>query len=601
MGDPVIILPLKIYELVNGNEVYLYDQDWKVPFTTVSTPQSLYPNEYKDTLSQVVTICNVSKVSFFHGKDSDAVAANFSYGSPVDISVYAGKTIRCHLKSNDNHDRCLELQVVKNTYQGSNNTWNISYDCILSLYLDGSEIAHQINFFTLGGEDFTDIGSFGTSYVKHLYSLPFPSQNLSIMCKYHLYKIAYQEYPDPSYSNYKYNGNTSYYEIGSSDKRKWTTWFAGYEPKEVDQDNPYAGGGTSEIGGGNGNFSENSDTPETDNLPGIGAIDTGFATLFTPSASQLRTLSGVFWNSTVFNFLHNLVTNITDLFISLAMVPFNVEAGRTVTVTWLGIESVVDLTLAAAQYYEFDMGSIDMANDNRIFTSGSVLDYSPFSKLGIFLPFIGYQELDIDECRNAVLNLRYRIDILSGACVAILKVGGKDLYQFTGNCLTQIPITNENMQSLVSDAVNVGIAASGVAATGASVGADLAEAASSKTGVQPTDIAHAHQQITRSESALASATVNAVIGGKPTYNKSGAISSSASMMSVRQPYLFLSTPRQSIPDHYQRYKGFPSNITSKLGNLSGFTVVEDIRLNGLVATSPEVAEIYDLLKKGVII
>lgn len=391
--------------------------------------------------------------------------------------------------------------------------------------------------------------------------------------------------------------------IGSSfnEESTWEIFTQGYTPDSYDEDNPYFNGGVSEEGGGEGNFSEESDNPEADSLPSLSAAGTGFATIFKPNAAQLRALSDLFWNSNVFTFLQNLVENITDMFTSLAIVPFEVLEGTTVSVTWLGIDTAVSLTLAARQYYEFDMGSIDMANDSRIFTSGSVLDYSPFSKLGIYLPFIGYQELDIDECRDAVINLRYRIDILSGACVAILKVGGRDLYQFTGNCLTQIPITNESMQSLVSDAVNVGIAAAGVGATGASVGADLAEAASSKSGIEFGDIANAHRSITKAESGLASATVNAVIGSKPTFNKSGAVSSSASMMSVKQPYLFLSTPRQSIPDHYQRYRGFPSNITSKLGDLSGFTVVEDIRLNGLVATSPEVAEIYDLLKKGVII
>ena len=114
-------------------------------------------------------------------------------------------------------------------------------------------------------------------------------------------------------------------------------------------------------------------------------------------------------------------------------------------------------------------------------------------------------------------------------------------------------------------------------------------------------IAHAHAHVASSAGQLSSATANAAMGMKPTYGKAGAISGSASLLSVKQPYLFLTTPRQSIPDHYQRYCGFPSNISGKLSSFSGFTVVEDIRLNGLVATSPEVSEIYELLKKGVII
>ena len=63
----------------------------------------------------------------------------------------------------------------------------------------------------------------------------------------------------------------------------------------------------------------------------------------------------------------------------------------------------------------------------------------------------------------------------------------------------------------------------------------------------------------------------------------------------------MTTPRQSMPEGYEKVCGFPCNEGGKLGNFTGYTVVEDIRLNGLVATAPEVEEIYQLLKSGVII
>lgn len=384
-------------------------------------------------------------------------------------------------------------------------------------------------------------------------------------------------------------------------------WIGDFVPVEPDYDNPYDNGGTSGEGGGDGNFSEDSDDVDDGDLADLNAIDTGFATIFTPSKSQLKSLAGVMWNDNVFAALQNLVENISGMFTSLGIVPFEVTAGRTVEVTWFGLAlTEIYLTLASEQYYEFDMGTIDLSNDSRIFTSGSALDYSPFSKLGIFLPFIGYQELDIDECRESTINLKYRIDILSGTCVALVSVGGNAIYQFSGNCLTQIPITNESMQSLVSDAVQVGIAAASTHSAKGAVGAaesalSEAESAGASTKQAESQLAHAKAHLASTKSGLASATANASIGMKPTYGKTGAVSAAASLLSVRQPYLFLTTPRQSIPDHYQRFCGFPSNISGKLNTFSGFTVIEDIRLNGLVATSPEVAEIYDLLKRGVII
>lgn len=388
----------------------------------------------------------------------------------------------------------------------------------------------------------------------------------------------------------------------------WNNFFGSADPiSPVDADNPYDPGGTSYPSDSNANFSEDSDEVTVDSLPSIDAVGTGFATLFTPSKTQLAHLADLMWDNSIFGALQNLVENISNMFTSLAIVPFQVEAGATVSVNFLGLfDTGVSLTLASQQFYEFNMGSINLGNDSRIFTSGSALDYSPFSRFGIFLPFIGFEELDIDECRDATINLKYRIDILSGACVALISVNGNTIYQFTGNCLSQIPITNESMQSLVSDAVNVGIAATEASSAKGAVGAaeaalDEAEKAESGVATAKGNLKTAQSHFNQTKSSLASSTANAAMGMKPSFSKNGSVSAAASLLSVRQPYLFLRTPRQSMPARYQRYNGFPCNMTGVLSSFSGYTVVESIRLNDLVATTPEVEEIYSLLHSGVII
>lgn len=392
-------------------------------------------------------------------------------------------------------------------------------------------------------------------------------------------------------------------------KAQMLTWLGAYTPSVPDPDNPFWPGGPSEPGDNDpGNFSEDSDVVTPDTMPILSSIATGMATLFTPDSTQLKSLSDIFWGSQWWTALQNTVEGIDKMFVSLGIVPFAVDAGSTVEVTWLGLAwTEVYLTLAAKQYYEFDMGTINMGNDDRIFTSGSALDYSPFSKLGIYLPFIGYQELDIDEFRGASVNLKYRIDILSGTCVALISVGGNTIYQFTGNCMTQIPITSQSFESMITNAVNVGIAVSGVrsaSAVGSAAGevsqemVDKGKASEKQRALSDTKSrVHVEGAVDR----LLSACANSIMGLKPNYDKSGAVSNSASLLAVKQPFLFLTTPRQCIPEHYQRYSGFPSNITRKIGECSGFLVVESIRLNGLVATSSEVEEIYELLKSGVIV
>ena len=392
---------------------------------------------------------------------------------------------------------------------------------------------------------------------------------------------------DPTMSMYSYDGRTAgRYTNGFNE------WLAGLEPEEEDDDDPYP----------DPDDDDDSDDPEPDPLPGVSVVGSGFATIFTPSKTQLRNLAGLFWNETIFDFFQNLVENISDMFLSLAMVPFTVPAGSTVSVRWLGIDTAVSLTLAAQQFLEFDMGSINLGGDTRIWRSNSALDYSPFSQLGIYLPFIGFRDLDVDDCRNKVMNLKYRIDILSGECVAIISLNGAVLYQFSGNCLTQIPLTNEGMQSLVADAVQVGLAVAAVSsASGAASGEVAAESAANSGIAGQVAEFRSSLQTTAAGRQLASTTANAVIGGKPMFNKTGSVSGAGGLLAVRQPYLYLKTPVSAIPDYYRRYCGYPCNKTGKLKSFTGYTVVEDIRLNGLTATAPEVAEIYSLLKGGVII
>ena len=389
--------------------------------------------------------------------------------------------------------------------------------------------------------------------------------------------------------------------------------------KTGDPFNPYSGGGYSGPGGGEDmNYEDASDGVEADALPSISAVGCGLLSIFSPTEQQLSHLADVLCGGDFFSFLQNTVENLSELFISFGIVPFAVPTSGNVNITffdWIVTlkqqSTNIPVRLVSDQFIDFDMGSINLADDPRIHKTDSVFDYSPFSKLGIYLPFIGFEELDIDEVRTSIIHLEYRIDVLSGSCVALVStiVDGvkRTLYQFSGNCLTQLPLSSADCQTMITNAVNLGISVATAGTTGAvaSAGAESVEAAlgAEKITRQTADFRNAQfdAQVSNAKGNLVSATANTIMGMKPNYKHSGAIGASASLLAVKQPYLFLITPNEAVPEGYEKYCGFPSNITSRLGDLSGYTVVEDIRLNGLVATSNEVAEIYSLLKKGVII
>ena len=69
-----------------------------------------------------------------------------------------------------------------------------------------------------------------------------------------------------------------------------------------------------------------------------------------------------------------------------------------------------------------DCGSIEITEQYQ-----SLLDYSPFSRLTIYLPFIGFQDLDDKLVVGHTLKVQYVVDVLSGRCLAQLYVDSIDL------------------------------------------------------------------------------------------------------------------------------------------------------------------------------
>lgn len=70
-------------------------------------------------------------------------------------------------------------------------------------------------------------------------------------------------------------------------------------------------------------------------------------------------------------------------------------------------ESIIDV----------DCGSVTVSEQYH-----NVLDYSPFSRLTIFLPFIGFVDLDDKMAMNNTIRVNYRVDVLSGRCLAEIYV-----------------------------------------------------------------------------------------------------------------------------------------------------------------------------------
>ena len=409
---------------------------------------------------------------------------------------------------------------------------------------------------------------------------------------------------------------------------------------------PYSPGGTTGPGGGAGTHDPTSSDPIGFNmLPEVSAVGTGFLSLWSPTEQQMLDLSAYMWNANplTLDFWKRLIADPIQLIYGLNIIPLSLYdaglIGGTENVVVGMINTGIKMDYLTSQWVELDCGTIDIEE-----TWGAYLDYDPYTKLDIYLPYIGYRPLRVDDFMPGTIHVKYKIDLLTGACCAqILSTKSNEhddtldsvIYQFTGNCATQIPVTATQYADAVRSAISLA-AAIGTVALLAGAGAPAAGAAGASImpGVDPVGLLNPPGMVpvdselfgTMSQynfmtaasdtgatlkaaggtlknvgmvHAGASAAEN-VMGIKPSVQRSGAIGGAAGMLGTQTPYLIFTRPRQAVPEDQSKYTGYPSFMTKKLSDLEGFTQIQSIHLEGIPCTANELAEIDALLKSGVI-
>ena len=349
---------------------------------------------------------------------------------------------------------------------------------------------------------------------------------------------------------------------------KFIGWLNGVPNLDIDE--PYPGIDPSEPSGpAEGDGIPPTDAIDIPTLPTVSVLDTGFVTLFNPTLSQVKDLADYMWAGLFdVNTFKKLFADPMDCILGFNMVPVNITTGAYGNVTVGNVPTGVQMFTAASQWVELDCGSITLN-----LPYGCYLDFAPYSKASIYLPYIGTVELSIDDIMGRTLHLVYHVDILSCSCVAYLKCGPDTLYQFTGSCGYSIPLTGDSFGQMIANIVSMAGTLAGAMASGG-ITAPAAVAAS---------VSHAQD----------------VMNSKPEIHRSGSIGSSAGIMGIQKAFLILELPKACKPEKQYHYTGYPGFITVKVGDLSGYAEFETIILNGIACTSEERQLIEEMCKGGI--
>lgn len=291
--------------------------------------------------------------------------------------------------------------------------------------------------------------------------------------------------------------------------------------------------------------------------------------VYNPSSSQLSSFGSWMWDQTIIDQIIRLFNNPMEAIIGLHAVYVEPNVSGSSAIVVGNLASSVSANIVNKQYKSLNCGSVWLTE-----YFGNVFDYAPFTKVKLYLPFIGIVNLNVADVMRGEITVQYMVDVYTGACTATVSVNrdgaGGVLYQYSGNCAAEYPVSGASYsrmwQALASTvAVGLGGAASGNIAGAA--GSMVATAMQAKV-----DVVH-----------------------------SGSFSGNPGAMGIKKPYLIITRPQTNMAIDYEHYDGRGSNYTARVGDCSGYIKCKEVHLNVPGAYADELVEIEQLLKYGILV
>lgn len=320
------------------------------------------------------------------------------------------------------------------------------------------------------------------------------------------------------------------------------------------------------------------DTPNTPNkgngytpsiIPPVGSASALYK-IYNPSQTQLDSFGHWLWSSSFVDQLLKVFNNPMESIIGLHKVYASPVIGGQSNIKVGYLDSGVSSNFVSDQYTKIDCGTVNL---HEYF--GNVFDYSPYTNIQLYLPCIGFVNLNVGEVMRSKLNIVYTVDVLTGACLAEVNVirdgGGGVLYSYSGNCASQYPLSSGSYMGIVSSAIGVAGSVIGTVASGGSL------------------------------APLALGSLGAVMNAHTNVQHSGSLSGNSGVMGGKIPYLIITRPQTNMPNNYEHYQGIPSNFYTSLSSCKGFTKVKNVDVRNINAESNELDKIKSLLMDGVII
>lgn len=309
-------------------------------------------------------------------------------------------------------------------------------------------------------------------------------------------------------------------------------------------------------------YSDDKDDVENDNdtsdvSSGIGVL----TTTFKMTKDRLQQLGRFLWGSNIFDNFSLICNNPIENIISCKSIPLSLN-GTTQKIILGNVDTGVNGDKVSNNFTNQNIGSIAITEKYHNF-----LDYAPYTNVIIYLPYVGFKELDTNLVMGKTLSISYTVDIITGGCLCQITSNNVKLYEFNGNMGIDIPITASNRAQVEAGYISSGIGIASSVASGNIVGAATSLINSAESQY--------HYASTSSPNPMCVASTN------------------------RTCYVILDRPTYQTLKSFNHTRGKKCYLTKTINTLKGYTICDErIDLSGISATDSEKEELIKILSSG---
>lgn len=306
-----------------------------------------------------------------------------------------------------------------------------------------------------------------------------------------------------------------------------------------------------------GKDKDDEDDDTGDVSAGIGVL----TSTFKMTKERLVQLGQFLWSANIFDRFSLINNNPIENIVSCKSIPINTE-GTNQEIVLGNVSTGVNGEKISNNFSKQVIGSILVDEHYHNF-----LDYAPYTNVILYLPYIGFKELDTTLVMNKTIKVIYTVDSVTGGCLAQVYVNNVRLYEFTGNVGIDIPITASNRAQVEAGYIQAGVGAT-MSAVGGNVGSAITSLLNSATSQY-------HYSSTGNPNPMCVASTN------------------------RTCYVIIDRPNYQNLKAFNHTRGRKCYLSKTIGSLHGFTVCDsNIDLSGINATQSELEELKEILSSG---